>query len=111
MTMFEDELKNGNFVIGECGNCKNIIWPPSNYCNNCLSHVTWQKIMPNGKLLEFSKKDDTVFGIVELEGKIRVMGRIEVNPAHIRNGQCVKLDSCNYENGPKFTFVSCNEPY
>lgn len=111
MTVFEDELRNGNFVVGDCSNCKNIVWPPNDYCNNCFSHVTWRKITPNGKLLEFSKKDEIIFGIVELEEKIRVVGRLDINSKDIRNGQFVKLASCNYENGPKFTFVSCNDSY
>lgn len=111
MNMFENELKKGNFVVSECSNCKKIVWPPSDYCNGCLSFVTWRKIIPDGKLIEFSKKNEMIFGMVELEGKIRVMGRLKINSEEIRNGQCVKLDSCNYEKGPQFTFVSCNGDY
>jgi len=111
MTMFEQELKKGNFVISECSSCKTIVWPPSNYCNNCLSCVIWRKIDPTGKLIEFSKKEEMIFGMVELEGKIRVIGKLKINSSDIREGQCVKLHSCNYENGPQFTFVSCNGSY
>ena len=111
MTIFENELKKGNFVISECNSCKTIIWPPSDYCNNCFSQVTWRKIDPAGKLIEFSKKEETVFGMIELEGKVRVIGKLKINPLDIREGQCVRLHSCNYDKGPQFTFVPCNGAY
>ncbi len=111
MTMFENELKKRNFVISECSSCKTIVWPPSDYCNNCLAHVTWRKINPVGKLIEFSKKEEMIFGIVELEGKIRLIGTLKINSSDISEGQCVKLHSCSYDNGPQFTFVSCNGDY
>jgi uncharacterized OB-fold protein len=111
MTMFESELKKGNFVISECGSCKTIVWPPSDYCNNCLSNVTWRKVNPIGKLIEFSKKDEKIFGMVELEGKIRLIGKLKINPSDIKEDQCVRLHSCDYDKGPQFTFVSCNGHY
>ena len=111
MTMFENELKKRNFVISECSSCKTIVWPPSDYCNNCLSHVTWRKIDPVGKLIEFSKKEEIIFGMIELEGKIRVIGTLKINSSDISEGQCVKLHSCSYDNGPQFTFVPCNGSY
>ncbi len=111
MTMFENELKRGNFVISECNSCKSIVWPPSDYCNKCMDDVMWRKINPVGKLIEFSKKDEFIFGIVELEEKIRIIGKLKINPSDIKEGQNVKLHSCNYDKGPQFTFVSCNGIY
>ncbi|MGQ0376097.1 MAG: Zn-ribbon domain-containing OB-fold protein [Nitrososphaerota archaeon] len=111
MTIFENELKKGNFVISECNSCKRVVWPPSDYCNNCLSNVTWRKVNPAGRLIEFSKKNEIIFGLVELEEKIRIIGKLKSNLADIREGQCVRLHSCDYDSGPQFTFVSCNGSY
>jgi uncharacterized OB-fold protein len=56
MNKFETELKAGNFVTSECIKCNKIIWPPSDYCDNCFNDVNWRKVSPNGKLIEWSKK-------------------------------------------------------
>ncbi len=50
MNKFESELKKGNFIISECINCKEIVWPASNYCNKCFGHVKWRKPSEIGKL-------------------------------------------------------------
>ena len=44
MTKFEEELKMGNFVTSECKHCDKIVWPPSDYCDNCFRDVNWRKV-------------------------------------------------------------------
>ena len=61
MNKFESEIKAGNFVTSECTYCKKIVWPPSDYCDNCFMEVNWRKVSPNGKLIEWSKKIMTFF--------------------------------------------------
>ena len=52
MNKFEDELKTGNFVTSECNHCNRIVWPPSNYCDNCFREVNWRKVSENGIIIE-----------------------------------------------------------
>ncbi len=56
MNKFDIELKKGNFITSECKYCAKIVWPPSNYCNNCFNYVTWRKVSLYGKIIEWSKK-------------------------------------------------------
>ena len=58
---FEDELKKGNFQVPECLNCKDIVWPPSDYCSICFSKIIWRKSDGVGKILEYSKKGAIFF--------------------------------------------------
>ena len=78
MNKFETELKAGNFVTSECSYCKKIVWPPSDYCNNCFNEVNWRKVSENGTIVELSRKENDVFCITEFENKIRVMGKLDV---------------------------------
>ena len=52
MNKFEIELGQGNFVTSECTNCKEIVWPPENFCSKCLGDVRWRKVLKKGKLIE-----------------------------------------------------------
>lgn len=108
MTKFESELKKGVFVISECKECKRIVWPASDFCNDCFSEVNWREINPVGKLIEFSKKGEKYFGLVELEEVVKVMGVLDIENNTIKLGQRVKLDSCNYKESPSFTFTKCD---
>ena len=56
MNKFESELKTGNFVTSECNHCNRVVWPPSDYCDNCFQKVDWRKISKNGIIIELSKK-------------------------------------------------------
>jgi uncharacterized OB-fold protein len=74
---FISELKKGNMIISECIYCSKVIWPPSEFCNNCLKETSWRKCANRGKIIEFSKlNDDTYFGIIEFEKSFRIMGTI-----------------------------------
>ena len=95
MNKFETELKKGNFVVSHCTKCNHIVWPPSEICNTCFSFVDWKQISMTGKLLEFSKKDEIIFGIGEFEENIRIMGTVKNNSQEPKIGDKVKL--ANFE--------------
>ncbi len=98
MTKFETELKKGNFIIGECPNCEIVIWPPSEFCSKCFDNVKWRNSVNSGELIEFSKKEDSYFGIVEFEKKIRIMGSLK-SRTEPKIGQKTKLEKCSLEEG------------
>jgi uncharacterized OB-fold protein len=103
MNQFEEGLKSGRFLVGECVRCKKITWPPSEFCNKCFGNLKWRKIIEPGVLIEFSSKDGKVFGIVEFEGTVRIMGTIS-NPEGIRSGSEVRVHRCGFEKTPQITF-------
>jgi len=85
---FESELKQGRFVISECSKCKKVIWPPNEICNSCFGEAIWKEGPNQGKVLEFSKKDEVYFCLVEFSDGIRFIGSLEENP---EVGQIVKI--------------------
>jgi len=99
MNRFETELKNGNFLIGECPKCNLVIWPPSDFCNKCFEPVKWKKSQLNGKLVEFSIKEGKHFCLAEFEGAIRIIGLLKPGKKEPIVDQKVKLDSCSLVNG------------
>ena len=102
MNRFEQELKNSNFICSECSKCNTLVWPPSDYCNTCFGNVTWRQISKKATLLEFSYKRGECFGMVELEGQIRVIGTI--NSPKPKIGEKLILTKCGYDNSAKFIF-------
>ena len=104
MNKFEEELRVGNFVTSECLYCAKIDWPPSAYCNNCFKNVSWRKVSPNGKLIEWSKKNNDIFCIAEFENSIRVIGKLDSKNVIPKPGQLIKLTKCTLNNKPKFFF-------
>lgn len=104
MTIFESELKNGKFVCSECIKCNKLVWPPSDFCSNCFAKVQWRQVSTTATLVEFSKKDDTIFCIAEFEGTIRIMGSLEAKSEVISIGQELELTKCDYDGTEKFVF-------
>ena len=104
MNNFETELKAGNFVTSECSYCNRIVWPPSDYCDNCFKEVNWRKVSKIGKIIEFSKKEDDVFCITEFEGKIRIMGKLDAELHMVKPGQTVRLSKCSLNDKNSFFF-------
>jgi len=104
MTRFEQELKNNVFVSSFCTRCDKHVWPPSDMCNSCFGNVIWRPVTRTAKLIEFSSKGDDVFGIVEFEGSIRVMGRIMTTSA-LKIGQMLNLIECNFDGKAKFVLA------
>jgi len=104
MQKFIESLKAGKLTTSKCLSCKNIIWPPSNVCPKCLSDsIEWVEVGSTGKLLDFSESlmgnKPVIFGIVELDENIRVLGRIICNDSsEVKKGIDVKLVKCGIEN-------------
>jgi len=97
---FEEELRKGNFVISECHDCKKIIWPPSEFCNQCFNENTWRKSSKIGKIIECSKKDNVSFCVAEIENSVRVIGDIISGEPDI--GKKVEIAQCGVSNGDYF---------
>ncbi len=93
---FESELRNGNFIISECINCKKIVWPPSEFCNKCFNEVSWRKGSQEGKIVEFSKQNNDYFCLVEIENTIKIMGRMQSGIPDI--GKRVKIERCGMKD-------------
>ena len=104
MNNFESEVKAGNFVTSECINCNKIVWPPSDYCDNCFKEVNWRKVSTDGTIIELSKQDKDVFCITEFENKIRVMGKLDAEIDMVKPGQAVKLTKCLFNDKNSFFF-------
>ncbi|MDE1764129.1 MAG: hypothetical protein KGH88_07770 [Thaumarchaeota archaeon] len=109
MNRFEQELKSDNFVCSECTKCQKLVWPPSEYCNKCFGIVTWRKVSRDATLLEYSCKNGEYFCVAEIEGQIRIIGKIS-NPSEIKIGQNLTLERCDYEGSEKFIFKIKNKP-
>ena len=105
MNKFEDELKTGNFVTSECNHCNRIVWPPSNYCDNCFREVNWRKVSENGIIIEFSKKENDIFCIAEFENKIRIIGKLDIKNKTLGSGKLIKLSKCSVNGKCKFFFT------
>ena len=104
MNKFETELKAGNFVTSECSYCNRIVWPPSDYCDNCFKDVNWRKVSQNGTIIELSRKENNVFCIIEFENKIRIMGKLDAEIDMVKPGQTVKLSKCLHNGKNSFFF-------
>lgn len=100
---FESEIKNGRFVIGECIKCKKINWPPHEFCSFCFSELLLRDPKSPGILIEYSIKDGKLFAIVEFEKTVRIIGTIK-NTHKPEIGQKIRISSCEYHDGPVFTF-------
>ena len=103
MMKFDEELSKGRFVVSFCKKCQKFVWPPSSQCNICHSITSWDESSKNGKIVEFSKKDDCYFCLIETSDKIRVLGSLETTVTP-NIGQNVELYKCNYDQKPNFIF-------
>lgn len=97
---FESELKKGNFLISECEYCKKIVWPFSEWCNQCLGKNSWRKCTGKGKIIEFSKKEKTYFCVAEIENSIKLLGEIISDTPKI--GKSVIIIDCGISDNNYF---------
>lgn len=100
---FESELSSGNFCIPECTNCKNIVWPPTEFCTFCFHKTSMKKGNFEGKILEFSKHNNEYFCIVEFFDKVRIVAKISQRPVI---GNIVKISKCGISDGSYFFEVN-----
>jgi uncharacterized OB-fold protein len=95
MQKFLDCIRKGEFKVYVCSSCKKKIWPPFQYCPECLSKANLEDIEKIGILLEFTisyvKNMEGIFGIVDISG-IRLLGSIFGHP--LRCGMKVKMIRC-----------------
>ena len=94
---FNSELKKGNFMITECSHCKKIVWPSSDFCNQCFNETSWRKSSGIGKIIEFSKKDEAWFCLAEIEDSIRIIGQIDFGTPKV--GDKIHIVECGEVNG------------
>jgi uncharacterized protein len=100
---FETELSQGKFMIPECSVCKKIVWPPTEFCNDCFGAVSLKNDDFEGKILEFSKQNNDYFCLVEFEKNLKIMAKMTETP---KIGQMVKILKCGILNGSYFFNVS-----
>ena len=105
MNQFDAGLKKGNFITSECKYCAKIVWPPSDYCDNCFNGVTWRKVSLYGKIIEWSKKGNDIFCISEFENTIRIIGKLDTKNKTLGSGKLVKLSKCSVNGKCKFFFT------
>ncbi|MDC0187007.1 hypothetical protein OAJ08_02335 [Candidatus Nitrosopelagicus sp.] len=80
-----------------------MIWPPKEICHICHSRTDWKKSRNFGKILEFSKKESTYFGLIEIDEGIRVLGDISsISIPEI--GQSVRM-SVSFNSKPHYSFI------
>src|SRR5437899_9586097 len=95
MQEFLDYIRRGKFRIYVCTSCKKKIWPPFQYCPECLSKADLQQIQGKGVLLEFTysylKNIEGALGMVDISG-IRLVGSIFGQP--LRHGMKVNMIKC-----------------
>lgn len=108
MEVFTESLKKGRLTTTRCLTCGKLIWPPSNICAKCVSNSTeWVDVSPFGKLIEFSESlmttDPSIFGIVELDDNIRLLGKIHCESSSmLKKGMSVKLIKCGMKNNDAY---------
>ena len=103
MTFFEEQLEHGVFQICYCKNCNNTIWPPKEVCHICHNKANWKKSANFGKIVEFSKKESTYFGLIEIDDGIRVLGNIS-STSTPKIGQLVRMD-VSFKSKPNYSFI------
>ena len=103
MTFFEDQLEEGVFQICYCKNCNNTLWPPKETCHICHNKANWKKSTNFGKIVEFSKKESTYFGLIEIDDGIRVLGNIS-STSTPKIGQLVRMD-VSFKSKPNYSFI------
>ena len=99
---FESELSKGQFCIPECMTCKKIVWPPSEFCDNCNGETSLKKGEFEGKIIEFSKQNENYFCMVEFFDSIRLMAKMNTSP---KKDQIVKISKCGISEGSYFFHV------
>ena len=99
---FEKELEKGVFTIPQCEKCSKTVWPPTDYCDRCFGKVNVRKGIFECEIIEYSKSDNEIFGIIEIEKSIRIMAKIL---GDARVGRSVKIKECGISNGNYFFSV------
>ena len=100
---FESELSQGLFTIPECAECKKTVWPPAEFCSDCFGKTRLKKGVFEGKIVEFSKQDDSYFCLVEFENTVKIMAKMQEIP---KINQTVKISKCGISDEGYFFEIS-----
>ena len=100
---FESELSKGKFFIPECNTCKKIVWPPSEFCNDCFGSITLKNENPEGKIIEFSKQNNDYFCLVEFDINMRIIAKSSKIP---ELGKSVRISKCGIIDGNYFFHIN-----
>ena len=100
---FESELSKGKFLIPECSVCMKIVWPPTEFCNDCFGSVSLKNGDFEGEIIEFSKQNNDYFCVVGFENTIKIMAKMLEIP---KIGQMVKISKCGISKDGYFFYVS-----
>ena len=100
---FEKELEKGQFCIPECTVCKKLVWPPSEFCDNCNEETSLRKEEFKGKIIEFSSQNEDYFCVVEFCDSIRIMAKMMTTVQ--KRDQIVKISKCGISE--RKLFFSC----
>lgn len=96
---FEESLSRGEFLIPKCMECKKIVWPPSDYCDQCFGNIELKKQDFEARIVEFSKKNDDYFCLVEIDNSFRIVAKTNQTPTI---GKVVAIDKCGIKDGDYF---------
>lgn len=100
----EPYLRRGVFALPYCDACRRWVWPPSPACRTCRGAAAVQPHAGRGTILESSSRRGVVFCMCELDGGIRIMGRLAAGPR--RPGSPVTLSRCGMNGDvPFFEFT------
>ena len=87
---FEENSLKVNFLFQNAYNAK-IVWPPSDYCDHCFGKIELKKQDFEAKIVEFSKKNDDYFCIVEIENSLRIIAKSYQIPTIGKNCFNIKM--------------------
>ena len=100
----ESYLRRGVFALPYCDACSRWVWPPSAVCGMCRGAATVRPHAGRGVILESSSRKGVVFCMCELDGGIRIMGRLAAGRR--RPGSPVELSRCGMNGDvPFFEFT------
>lgn len=94
---FEKELSEGKFLIPQCSKCGKIVWPPSKICNSCFSSTFLRPASGKGKIISFSKTQESYFCVIEFEGQIHLICSLKAERTP-SIGDTVSLLRCGINN-------------
>ncbi len=103
MDEFAENLRKEKFLVPVCTVCKAKSWPPSPFCQKCLSRTVFRKVKTEGILQEFAtsfvRDHEGVFGIVDMDG-IKIIGSFATDK--LQKGMQVKMTRCGIKSGTPF---------
>lgn len=98
------DKSNGSLLTSMCKKCNLAVWPPNKICSRCLGPTEYEECAKDGRIIEFSKKEDVYFCIAEFSQGVRIMGRLysKMTP---KIGQTIQLTKAEpYNGGYNFEF-------